>query len=383
MKEIIETTNLYYFHSILEIGGIETFFYYLAKKYKNWDLTIVYREGNTKQLERLRQYVSCIQYQPDMKFKCTKAFFNFNTDIINDVTATDGYYLVLHGDYEDMLKRKQLLKENLPGHSKITNYIGISKQVCEAWERVTGKKAELCYNPFMPDKPHKKLKLISATRLSVEKGGNRMIKLGEALDKLGVDYEWDIYSNRGINQKLSPHMHLKNTKLNIIDDIAQADFLIQLSDNEGYCYSIVEALNLGIPVVVTPIPVFKEIGLNDTNSITLDFDCSNVMQVAEQIATKEFHFKYTPVEDSWDKLLIPGPSEYQRGLKTKYLVSATDEYNRLFVKDKDLGFKPQPGYQWMVNKSRYDFLNGGNPKKAIFVKLEKIIPPEEQEGMKI
>jgi glycosyltransferase involved in cell wall biosynthesis len=93
-------------------------------------------------------------------------------------------------------------------------------------------------------------------------------------------------------------MHLKNTKLNIIDDIAQADFLIQLSDNEGYCYSIVEALNLGIPVVVTPIPVFKEIGLDDTNSITLDFDCSNVAQVAEQIATKEFHFKYTPIEDS-------------------------------------------------------------------------------------
>jgi hypothetical protein len=82
-------------------------------------------------------------------------------------------------------------------------------------------------------------------------------------------------------------------------------------------------------------------------------------------------------------LLIPGASEYQRGLKTKYLVSATDEYNRLFVKDKDLGFKPQPGYQWTVNKSRYDFLNGGNPKKAIFVKLEKIIPPEEQEGTKI
>ena len=52
MKELIETTNLYYFHSILEIGGIETFFYYLAKKYKDWDLTIVYKEGNAKQLER-------------------------------------------------------------------------------------------------------------------------------------------------------------------------------------------------------------------------------------------------------------------------------------------------------------------------------------------
>jgi hypothetical protein len=41
----------------------------------------------------------------------------------------------------------------------------------------------------MPDRPQKKLKLISATRLSVEKGGNRMIKLAETLDRLGVDYD--------------------------------------------------------------------------------------------------------------------------------------------------------------------------------------------------
>ena len=381
--ETIETTNLYYFHSILEIGGIETFFYYLAKRYKDWDLTIVYKEGNKRQLERLREYVSCIQYQPGMKFKCTRAFFNFNTDIIADVEATNGYYLVLHGDYEDMLNRKQLLRENFPGHSKITNYVGISKQVCAAWERVTGKKAELCYNPFAPDEPHKKLKLISATRLSVEKGGTRMVLLGEALDKLGVDYEWDIYSNRGINQKLSPNMHVKNSKLNIIDDIAQADFLVQLSDNEGYCYSIVEALNLGVPVVVTPIPVFKEIGLNDTNSITLEFDCSNITQVAKAIAEKKFDFKYHPLEDSWDKLLIPGPSKYQKELKTKYLVKATGEYERLHIKDAELGFKPSPGHTWVMSKKRFDYLNGGNERKIKFVELIKKIPPEEQEGAQI
>lgn len=383
MKELIETTNLYYFHSILEIGGIETFFYYLAKKYKDWDLTIVYREGNVRQLERLREYVSCIQYQPGMKFKCTRAFFNFNTDIIDEVEATDGYYLVLHGDYEDMLKRKQLIRENFPGHRKITNYVGISKQVCEAWERVTGHKAELCYNPFIPDVPHKKLKLISATRLSVEKGGPRMVKLSEALDKLGVDYEWDVYSNRGINQKLSPNMHIKAPKLNIIDDIAQADFLVQLSDNEGYCYSIVEALNLHIPVVVTPIPVFKEIGLNDTNSITLEFDCSNALEVAKTIANKQFHFDYKPAEDSWDKLLIPGPSKYQQELNSKYLVKATEEYGKRHIRDKELGFKPEPGYKWTVSKIRYDYLNGGNQWKAKFVELIEKIPPEEQKEMSV
>lgn len=167
--ETIKTTNLYYFHSILEIGGIETFFYYLAKKYKNWDLTIVYSIGNENQLRRLKQYVKCIKYNKQ-HFECKRAFFNFNTDIIDNVIASDGYYLVLHGDYKAMLEKGQLIKENLPGHPKITNYIGISQQVCDSWKEITGKDAILCYNPFAPDKPNKKFTLISATRLSREKG---------------------------------------------------------------------------------------------------------------------------------------------------------------------------------------------------------------------
>ena len=80
------------------------------------------------------------------------------------------------------------------------------------------------------------------------------------------------------------------SKLNIIDDIAKADFLVQLSDNEGYCYSIVEALNLHVPVIVTPIPVFKEIGLDETNSITLNFDLSNIDNVIDRMLNTNFDF---------------------------------------------------------------------------------------------
>ena len=47
--------NIYYFQSILAIGGIETFFYYLAKKYKDYDLAIVYKYSNEQQLKRLKK----------------------------------------------------------------------------------------------------------------------------------------------------------------------------------------------------------------------------------------------------------------------------------------------------------------------------------------
>jgi hypothetical protein len=178
-------TNIYYFSIISEIGGIETFFYQLARKYKDIDLAIIYKIGDPIQVTRLQQYVRCIKYEHGMTFKCKRAFFNFNTDIIDSVEADD-YYLVVHGDYETMMKQGQLYTP--PQHTKITKYIGVSKRACAGYTAVTGKRCHLSYNPFIIEKPRKVLNLISATRLSKEKGRKRMIKLAEILDQANIPY---------------------------------------------------------------------------------------------------------------------------------------------------------------------------------------------------
>lgn len=361
--------NLYYFHSILEIGGIETFFYYLAKKYKDWDLTIIYRYGNEKQLERLKPYVRCIQYQEGQEYECERAFFNFNTDIIEHVHATNGYYLVIHGDYKDMVQRGQLSIKNMPGHPKITNYVGVSKKACESFEELTGHKCILCYNPFEPDVAKKPLRLISPTRLSVEKGGQRIAAMANRMDELGIPFTWDIYSNRTIDTKLSPNIHIHEPTLDIQSKIAAADFLVQLSDNEGYCYSVVEAWGNGVPVIITPIPVLKEIGADNTNSIILDFDLKNVDEVIKTMVTKHFNFKYIPKKDCWDELLIPGESEYQIERNSLYLVEATKKYQLRKCTDTELKRIPAPGERWTVTRDRYELLAGGNPNKVQYVRL--------------
>ena len=84
-------TNIYYFYYISDIGGTETFLYELAKKYKDIDLTIVYRFGNQDQLNRLRQYAKCVQYY-GQEIECEKAFFNYGMDIIDHVHAKDYYF---------------------------------------------------------------------------------------------------------------------------------------------------------------------------------------------------------------------------------------------------------------------------------------------------
>ena len=50
--------NIFYFRLLNKIGGIETFFYNLAKKYNDWDITIYYQTGDINQIKRLKKSVS-------------------------------------------------------------------------------------------------------------------------------------------------------------------------------------------------------------------------------------------------------------------------------------------------------------------------------------
>lgn len=361
--------NIYYFSYINSIGGIETFFYNLAKKYKDYDLAIVYRNGDSKQLNRLSKYVKCIKFD-NQSFSCEKAFFNFNTDIIDFIEAKE-YVLVLHGDYKAMIENHQLQKEGLPINEKITKYVGVSKLVCDSWKEITGTDAEICYNPFYLPEKDKKIKLISATRLTGEKGGDRMLELINKLDKEKVKYHWDIFTNNKNFKINSANVTLHDTKLDIGYELERADFLVQLSDNEGYCYSAVEALSLGTPIITTPVPVFAELGINETNAIFLNFDLSNIDDVVKQMQEKQFDFTYTPPVDSWGTLLAPGESQYLKDKNTKVIVEATKLFSDKRIHDKELDKIPQYKEQWETTKERYNYLADSPYGKL--VKLIKIL----------
>lgn len=302
---MIEHKNCFYFRYISLIGGIETFFYYLAKKYKDQDIAIIYGEGDYKQIKRISQYVPVIKYK-GQKIKCDKMFFNFNLEIIDNVEAKE-YIQISHGDY-----KTTNIKPNT--HPKITKCLGISKIVCDTYKEVTGLDTELCYNPIAIDEPRKVLNLISATRLTYEKGKDRMIKLAEMLDQAEIPYLWTIFTDdtKAID---NPNIIYMKPRLDIINYIANADYLVQLSDSEGYCYSVVEALSVGTPVIVTNMPVMKEIGVNSTNGFILDFDLSNVDLKAIYKGLSKF--TYAPKEDNYSKLLSKGKSIYEPNKKVK------------------------------------------------------------------
>lgn len=281
---------VFYFKSLNQIGGVEAMFYYLSCLYKN--IVVYYREADATQVLRLANNVEVHKYK-GKKIKCNKFFCNYGLDI--EVDAKEKYHII-HCDYK-AVKFKPIM---YPGFK----YIAVSKLTKDHFTDLTGVNAEVIYNPIVINKPEVKKKeglhLISATRLSSEKGGWRIDKLSEILDKAGVKYDWDIYTDRNYTFP-SPNIHIKKPKLDLTKEMAEATYLVQLSNAEAYCYSVVEALMLGTPVIITDLPIFRELGITDEQAIRVDFDLKYVDIDKIVKGMKEVH--YVPPKSNWDKYL--------------------------------------------------------------------------------
>lgn len=357
--------NIFYFDRINSIGGVETMFFEIAKKYCNKDITIFYRVGDTNQIKRLKKYVRVKQWNNE-EIKCEKAFFNYSLKPIDKITAKE-YYSIIHADY----KAIKLMPNT---HPKITKYIGVSKAVCKSFTELTGFPCELCYNPITVEKPKRVLNLISATRLTKEKGKDRILKLAKALDQAGIPFIWTVFTN-DVNAVNHPRIIFMQPELDIRDYIAKADYTVQLSDTEAYCYTMIESLILGTPVIITPWECLKELEIDEQYGFILPFDMKNIP--TKEIYEKKFNFKYIPKEDLWDSLLEPGPSSYQEELNTLYEVAALNTYQERHTIDAELGFIPEPGYKWFVTKERLDNLTGNNKFNRQYVELIRTVKKED------
>lgn len=151
-----------------------------------------------------------------------------------------------------------------------------------------------------------------------------------------------------------------------------ADFLVQLSSSEAYCYSVVESLLLGKPVIVTDLPIYNELGLDDTNSIKLplDFDSFDINKLYQ-----DYNFTYKPPEDKWYKFLNKGSKKTKEVNKMNVKVEALDTYKRLNLLDNELKCIPEEGTRFEVSKDRLNTLMGNNQYNQPFV---KIIEPVEE-----
>lgn len=152
------------------------------------------------------------------------------------------------------------------------------------------------------------LKLITASRISKEKGFNRVIKLAQLLNDNNIPFEWNIYGEakghyyNSIVNKTPKQVIFHGYKENLTNEIKNADYLVSLSDTEGFSYSTYEALQLLTPCIVTNYPSAKEQIEDGVNGWILDFNLKDWEKILQK-QIKLTNFVEKSSEKDWIEII--------------------------------------------------------------------------------
>ena len=338
--------NVLYFPNFNVIGGIETFCYEFGLMYgKEYDITVIFQSGDAGMMKKIAETCRVIRYREGDEIECDTFIFGYGHEIIEHVKAKR-IIQTFHADYINRHLNPCMDK-------RITDRFGVAENttngIREHYE--WAKDIVTMYNPYTPKKPRKVLKLVSATRLTAEKGFDRMVTLAGKLDESGIPFHWLIFTDKP-REFPNPSVTVLPARHDVLDFIADADYLVQLSDTEGYSYSIVEALSVGTPVIVTEIPVATEQGVvNGKTGFILPFDMSDVPVDAIYKGLRKF--TYTPRESHYETVLAKGKAKYSEDRKDTVTVQARVRYN-----DLEQGRVMNVGDLFDVKPERADVLIG-------------------------
>lgn len=294
----IKTQVVIYCANMQKIGGIETWLYYWCQNmYKLYDIMVVFSDNmDGRQIQRLSEIVQVIKLGGKL-IECDTLINTRITDKIPQEIKAKRIIQMVHGCYSALF-----CCDIQPERDKI---VFVSQAAADTYKNVG--KYEVIHNFTYPTKPNKCLFLITASRFTREKGGDRMIKLANILRSAGIEFIWFVFSHQ--ETKLTEGMVKLPETLNIKDYISKCDYLVQLSDSEGFGYSIVEALELGVPVITTPITVLDEIGFQDgKDGYIVPFDMENIQaDKFLKVPKPKFTWDNEKVKEKWVNLL--GKSE--------------------------------------------------------------------------
>ena len=155
--------NIIWIGVISKLGGVESFAYYMAKKYKDLDIAVMCKSGDPQQLNRIREFCPVYVHRGE-EVICKTIITNYDTSILDfiDYNVCKERIMVIHADYSQSCYSQypKWHDERLTRIITITSYL--QKKMQDAFNLHT----ELCYNPLVPEDYSNPIKLVSATRLS-------------------------------------------------------------------------------------------------------------------------------------------------------------------------------------------------------------------------
>jgi glycosyltransferase involved in cell wall biosynthesis len=272
------------------IGGVERFVEnYCKRMNKHYDVTLLFDncQHNELLLEmsnycNIEKFDKTKSYTSDY-FICSTAWGQSPYENINAKKVVQ----IIHADYRHVIANWNF---SYIKHRNTTHHVCVGELVAKSFEIATPYKCDaIIYNLLdntqkLPKKSKNKvLSLITVSRLSGEKGFDRMLKFAKMLEVNKIDFIWDVYGNidNDYNNKIvksfaNTKVKFKGVIRNPMPIINQADYLVQLSDTEGFAYSVYEALQCKTPCIITPFASGNEQITDGVNGYIVPFDLKNI-----------------------------------------------------------------------------------------------------------
>jgi glycosyltransferase involved in cell wall biosynthesis len=290
-------------HYFNEIGGVETFLINFCKTFSNdYNLILVCRSIGYKNALLLGHYVDIIT-DPQTEINCDILLI---TSVLVD-ESTFKYikykeiYQMIHSDWSAM---KNFWNWKFKEYDPNTKYIAVSEIARKSFIKEYGKDSIVIPNIVIVEPT--KLKLLSLTRLTEEKGFNRMVSLCKLLDANNISYIWDVYGTNP-NNLIPPKNMCLHSPVQLGSKLMRGyDYIVQLSDTESMCITMYEALMQSIPVLVTPFPNAIDEIHDGKNGYILPFNMNITTEQLNNIVNNipsNFTYKQTGIKELWQNTL--------------------------------------------------------------------------------
>lgn len=317
--------EFYIYHEYIpKVGGIETAVYNLSKALgkKGYDVTVLYNSvENPSVALHYAEVANIKKLLPEDNIECEICLIASNHNIPNQIKAKR-YLQWIHSDY-----RKYNIR--LKNRGKV-EYIAVSKNCAKIIEDLEGVKARVIYN-FVDDdfgkQKGKLLKLVTSSRISPEKGFERMFRFAQKLKEKGIRFMWLVYGDNTQNPryfeetknrfKEIEEVSFVGYKKDVTAGLEIADYIVQLSDWEGLCFSVLEAFKMGVPCIVTSWGGVNELVKEGENGYILDMQLSDLDKKLDLILNKIPKFEYKPLSsvDDWTDLIGEVKNSKKRKIK--------------------------------------------------------------------
>jgi len=308
-RVLIHQTFLY------KIGGIETANRHLARAFADYNIGFIF--GDTCGKPDMRQMMelakTCDVYIDDGKRRYETdilIFANYDSaPKIIDRAKAGKVYQQIHADFENLTKRGGWQYFKWAPHPRIDRILTVSERAQIALKNKWGYESTVVPNVLTPT-PDERLVFLVLSRATAEKGMERVIELCDRFNAAGKDFVFFVAStidnaDSSLRQEIEKRDRIVLIEPSVYSQemLRAADYLVQLSHSESYCYSVREALQRQVPVIVSDIPIFNELVQDGKNGFIIADDYSNLD--VDKIFSSKLKFKpYTEqIPAVWYKVL--------------------------------------------------------------------------------